>query len=62
MDNSDEIWTTVSSHESSEGIVRYQRSGRGRWRILRETVSVTDHWPEVLADVAKPGLQAFHFG
>ena len=55
MDNTDGTWTTTSSHESSQGIVRYQRSGSGRWRILRETVGVAHHRPEVLAGVTRPG-------
>jgi hypothetical protein len=27
-------WTTVSSHHTSEGPVRYQRCGCGAWRVL----------------------------
>ena len=46
-------WTTVSSHHTSEGPVRYQRCGCGAWRALypgrgatsEATSSIVGHGP-----------------
>ena len=43
------IWTTVSTHRTSEGTVRYQRGPSGQWRILRRSAQVGET-EEVIAE------------